>query len=352
MSHEVEQYNGQSSVLTVRQSAWHRLGPTFDEPPSLDYAMDICRQRYWVDKERLSRSVMTSQEEWLTTGRTTKEVLTSAYVTVRHDREIEFGVVSGDYSVVQNADAFAILRPLIDKGLAVIDTAGVLRDGADAWILVKFNLEMMGTIVRQVFSEEIIPYGLVANNFSGRRGVMLANTPVRVVCANTLGEAESGAEKDKIVLRHTSGAKEALVQASESLWGNILHRYEAMAKAYHAMNCATIPVGEFNDRIVPIMAWNPEDRDGWNPEAKMARRVLERYEEKKGCITALWNGGGLGLTGNHSAWEAYNACVEALDHHAELWPKRGGVYGTAQGHLDGDYRKMKQKVFERLMKMI
>lgn len=79
--------------------------------------------------------------------------------------------------------------------MAAVETGGVLRDGADAWLLVRWDIDRFDPDVRDVFGKDggILPYALVAANHSGRRGVLLGHTSIRVCCANTLGMAETEA---------------------------------------------------------------------------------------------------------------------------------------------------------------
>ncbi|CAN5654802.1 hypothetical protein BH23GEM5_BH23GEM5_03150 [soil metagenome] len=51
-------------------------------------------------------------------------------------------------------------------------------------MLVRFNLD--SPLVREVFADEVIPFGLISNNHAGQRKVVVQESPIRVVCANTL----------------------------------------------------------------------------------------------------------------------------------------------------------------------
>lgn len=99
------------------------------------------------------------------------------------------GPVGSAYELVTNRGAFEVLRPLVDQKVAALETGGVLRDGADAWLLVRWNLEQFGPEAREVVAQDggLLPSATVMANHSSRRGVMLGHTASRVVCANTLG---------------------------------------------------------------------------------------------------------------------------------------------------------------------
>jgi hypothetical protein len=78
----------------------------------------------------------------------------------------------------------------------------------------------------------------------------------------------------------------------------------------------------------------------------MAAAVVDRFERKRARLRDLW-ASGRGHTGEPTAWFAYNAVAEALDHDRELWPTRAGCWRTAQ-LLTGSYGETKAAVLDRL----
>ena len=83
------------------------------------------------------------------------------------------------------------MKPLVDQGVLRLETGGVLRDGADAWLLGQWDLSKFGDVANEVFGAEgILPYATVMANHSGRRGILLGSTSIRICCSNTLGAAQ------------------------------------------------------------------------------------------------------------------------------------------------------------------
>jgi phage/plasmid-like protein (TIGR03299 family) len=341
MAHELAyDKDGRAQALFVKQSAWHQQGTVLSEAPSYADAISIAGLDYPVEKVATYRK----------TAENGSYETTKAFVTVRTDNQEELGVVHGQYCVVQNVNAFRILTPLIDEGLATIETAGVLRKGADAWMLLQLQLSQMPGVVQEAMEghkDKIKPYILVANNHSGRRGILTALTAIRPVCANTLGAAERADVPDQITVTHNDSAEQKLIDAAHTLWGDIGTRYERIAEAYELMRSDYLIPKEFQKLCVDVVAEDPRKAKGWNPEAKMAESVVSRYEAKKYTLNRLYECGA-GQDGEPTSWNAYNAVVEALDHNTELWPTRAGVYRTAS-LLDGALREKKTKVFENLM---
>jgi phage/plasmid-like protein (TIGR03299 family) len=310
------------------------------EAPSFDEALRLAQLDYAVEKRPTFRLV--GDTEFVQNDR--------AFITYRPDTAKELGVVGADYGVLANYDAFRALIPLLDAGVCRLETGGVLRDGADAWLQARFDVERFGPVVREVFADEVIPFALFTNNHAGRRNATVAETPVRVVCANTLAMAEhdmTGSGKF-IGVRHTASAAERMVEAAETLFQAIVERFEVIAQQYKLLKAVHLSDTEFRRLIIAPAFDDPSKRAGWNPEAKLAESVVARYEEKVAEVTRLWTEG-QGHKGDHSAWEAYNGLVEAIDHNTKLFPTRGGCWRTAS-LMDGSLRRRKQLALTAVVK--
>lgn len=337
-----------ADMFSVIETPWHREGTVLTEAPTLDKAIEIANIDYEVQKLE-TKIVIPTADGGDTFERTSK----LSFVTFRPDRAIELGAVGPQYQVVQNRDAFrATIGPLVDAGVLQLETGGVLREGADAWLLGRFDISKFGPVVREVFTDEVIPYALVKVNHSGRRNNEVVLTPIRVVCANTLGAVEQEVDGNHtaraVSIRHTGDAEARMVEAAHELFGRIIERYETIAAQYRTLKAFYLDEALFRTLVIePALGKHPTARKEWNPEARMANAVIERYEEKAGEVTRLWHAG-KGHTGDDSAWEAYNGLVEAIDHNTELFPTRTGVYRT-QALTDGTLRDMKHSALNALV---
>lgn len=341
MSHELEIVNGEASIFSVKETPWHRYGTVLAQAPTYDEAIRLGKLGYTVKKIPTWITLPTADGTDTYTVQSGK-----AFVIIRTDTNAELGSVGPDYEPVQNLDAFRIFEPLIDQGVLSLETGGVLRGGADAWLMGKWDLTKFGPITREVFGDEIVPYALLATNHAGKRGVLVQKTNIRVVCANTLGFAEN-AKEERIIVRHTGDAMDRLVEAAEGLFLNFVEEYEVLSQQYKALKEYRLSEAEFADLCVAPVVQDPREKKGWNPEARMANVVVERYEVKVKELKRLWNEGD-GHVADGSAWEAYNGVVQALDHNEDLWPSRSGVYRT-QKLLGGDLATMKNNVLENLV---
>ncbi len=137
------------------------------------------------------------------------------------------GIVSDEYEVVDNRDAFRFLDALIGSELH-FETAGSLWGGRRVWCLARLPeyIELGGDLSAT--------YVYVANSHDGSMAVTAAVTPIRIVCANTLGaalrQAEHGANAQRTFrFRHTGNLQTKFAEARQVLGMTI--DYEKQFKA-------------------------------------------------------------------------------------------------------------------------
>lgn len=332
--------DGRASMFSVRESPWHREGVLLEHAPGFEEALELARLDYEVAKVGVY---------WRSDSRPRRLVESEhAFLTVRTDRGTELGSVGPEYAPLQNRDAFQPLRPLVDAGILKLETGGVLREGADAWLLGRFDVERFGPVVREVFADEIVPYILVANNHNGRRKARIAETPIRVVCANTLDMADHDLARGRgrsVGVRHVPGAGRRMIEAVEELLRAIIERYEMLAKQYRVLKRVTLEPAQFDALVLDPVAPDPRSRPGWTARTPSAEAALERALGRRFEVHRLWTEGD-GHVGDLSAWEAYNAVVQAVDHGTALFTVR---HERTRSLLDGRLRDLKRTCKHRLL---
>jgi phage/plasmid-like protein (TIGR03299 family) len=141
---------------------------------------------------------------------------------LRADTGAVLGIVSDEYEVVDSRDAFRILdaaRTFTSRPLAACGSAAV----CGAW---PEYIELGG--------DRSATYIYVANSHDGSMALTAAVTPIRIVCANTLGAAlrqtEHGANAQRTFrFRHTGNLQTKLAEARQVLGTTI--NYEPQFKA-------------------------------------------------------------------------------------------------------------------------
>lgn len=338
MAHELAFENGVAQCFSASGlTPWHREGIVLAGTPAYQEALRLVKFDYPMEKRPYHRPMpdgtyVESQE---------------AFYIYRPDTDKVLGTVGSQYEIVTNEEAFNPLEPLVDAGLLKLETGGVLRDGADAWLLGQWDMAKFGDTARAVFEGEVVPYCTVMANHSGRRGILMGQTPIRIVCANTLGQAEASGQSRWLNIDHRTGAKVRLVEAANELFGRIRERYEVIAQQYRLLMQTALTQEQFRRMVLDLVVPDPRQKKGWNPEAKLAEVVVARADDKRRHLTHLW-AHGKGHTGEQTAYFAYNAVCEALDHNRELWPTRAGCYRTAS-LLTGELAQAKNRALDRLV---
>jgi phage/plasmid-like protein (TIGR03299 family) len=353
VAHELDFSKGYAAMFArSRLPVWHELGQRLDNPPTVEEALRLGGLDFEVMKVPTIRV--------LPNGTTQENEL--AHSTIRTDTGAELGMVGRSYTVLQNAEALAVLQPLLDKGWCSIESSGALRGGADIWVAVSWDLNRFGEMCRKVFLSDprgLLPYSVIRNNHSGRSNVVGMDVTICPVCANTLGMAlnQAGVSLDEqregklgqyaFSVPHRTNVVQNLRKMADEMWANRVAMFELVAMQYDLLKRTVLQPEAFKKLVLQPLCPDPRLSPRWQPEARMAASVVARHEERVNRLTHLWTNGA-GHTGDHSAWEAYNGVVEALDHDVNLWPNRSGVYRT-QALLDGQLGQAKRETINRLV---
>jgi len=159
---------------------WHKLGKVIDrEVTSVSEAIALAG----LDWEVVSQPLYTEY----THAEALLKVPTHK-VNIRSTDQKILGVVSKDYQVLQNREAFEFFTPLLaDNSGITIDTAGSLAGGKKIWVLAKLKNQIADVLN----NDPVEAFILLANSHDGSMAVSVILTPIRVVCQNTLSMAFS-----------------------------------------------------------------------------------------------------------------------------------------------------------------
>ena len=211
MAHNLENKNGVYSFVenTKQHLAWHELGQHFDGEMDIKTALELSHADYQVEKIQAGycnkNGIWTIDEEHNYIART--------------DNGDILGLVSNDYGVVQNTEAFDFINNLCTgkSGEPFIETAGVLGKGERVFVTAKFPERFRAG---EVLGDDGEMYAVITTSHDGSGAVTVVMTPVRVVCNNTLNYAMYN-NKSCLHFKHT-------LNVNSRLRDNILHSSQVL----------------------------------------------------------------------------------------------------------------------------
>lgn len=161
------------TMMYVGEVPWHRLGHAYEVAPSTSKEIVTAAQMDWTVNIDKMYSEKFSE-------------IPSYYAVYREDDDRILGVVNKDIpKLVQNIDAFNAFEDLLGKEVTV-ETAASLGKGEQIFGCFKVNNAYT------VLDDEVDHYFVVLNEHLKADGkVTIMNTPIRVVCQNTLSAALS-----------------------------------------------------------------------------------------------------------------------------------------------------------------
>jgi phage/plasmid-like protein (TIGR03299 family) len=306
MSHGI---TNNDQMFSVREVPWHGLGVVLDEyPKSIDEALDKAGLGWRVTHGDV---LVAKAPEWMDDfGTKHPPELTPAKgfkANLREDTGEVLGIVSDEYEVVDNVDAFRFLDALIGSELH-FETAGSLWGGRRVWVLARLPeyLELGG--------DQSATYIYVANSHDGSMAVTAAATPIRIVCANTLGaalrRAEHGTSAERTFrFRHTGNLQAKFAEARRVLGMTIDYQTQFKALA-DRLALEAISEGTFERRVLRHL-WVTDDESLGHRARENRKRTIEQ-------VLAIFRGRGIAgdTTGNSpgTKWTAFHAIAEHLDY--------------------------------------
>lgn len=161
------------TMMYVGECPWHKLGHSYLTPPSTPQEIITAAEMDWTVNVDKMYSGMFSD-------------IPNYYAVYREDNSQILGVVNkARPELVQNIDAFNAFGDLIGKDVTV-ETAASLGRGERIFGCFKIKSEFT------VLDDKVDHYFVVMNEHLRADGkVTIMNTPIRVVCQNTLSAALS-----------------------------------------------------------------------------------------------------------------------------------------------------------------
>jgi len=340
MSHDITiRENGQAEAVFAFKPAWHGLGTVIDHAPNSQEALELAGLDWRVGQEDLYRQ--TSPDIYHTPAEYAQ--VPNAVLNVREDTKSILGIVSENYKVVQNVDAFKFLDGLHQDGILKYETAFSLNGGKKIVITARLPKD------DHVTDEDVLQrYVLFSNAHDGTEAIRFGATSVRVVCANTLALALSRNKIGSLSIRHSGNLDDKLTEA-RSILGVAGRQFDEFAENAVALRQRILSNAEW-DEFLDLNVRIPSKFDPDYSDQRAANIIKTRE-----AIDDLYHNdpkqrlAGIGET----AWAAFNAVSEYVDH----LPRRGKSerartetrFNVTQ---NGTGNTLKQRAYQTALKFI
>jgi phage/plasmid-like protein (TIGR03299 family) len=330
MAHNITvRKDGKAEAAYAITPAWHGLGTVLDHPMSSAEALRFAN----LDWQVLQEPVCRTGGSFFAIAST----IPGYRLNLRSDNDLSLGIVSEQYRVVQNREAFSFMDELIENHEMTYEAAFSLCGGKKVVLLGRLP------VVDDLSSQDtLLRYILFTTSHDGSSAVRFGPTSVRTVCQNTLQLALGKGGIESFAISHQGNIRERLTKAREILAhaNQQFTLHASLCRKLASYTFARDTWMEYLNLMCPVL----DERD---PDYSPQR--LKALAETRNNIALAYSTGALQQIGGmrHTAWAAYCAVSEHIDH----LPRRGAssrsrsearfnvtLYGT--GH------NMKRRAFE------
>jgi phage/plasmid-like protein (TIGR03299 family) len=319
VAHELTQNgNWQYEMFYTGKKPWHGLGQALDKPATAEEAIKAANLGWTVSKRELI---------------TVDGIpITGHKAVIRDDNKFPLSVMSDDYEIVQNTEAFAFFDSVVGTGGAYYETAGSIQGGKKVFLVAK-----LPEVIKATKNDITEQYLTLVNSYDGKMSLRMMFSPIRVVCANTLRAALRNMN-ESISIRHIGDVDAKIREAQNAL--GLAHRYFAEYQ-------------EIVDRLVKAVATKEMVESFLNScfEITPPEEVSTRTKNAMNVVKHLFNSPNntdYGISG--TAWALYNAATEYADHAAT------SVKGDADRRMNsimfGSSANFKQRAMDSILELV
>ena len=303
--------DGKAEAAYALKPAWHKMGTVVDHAMTSEEAMTLAG----LDWPVVSRPLFFDGAGLpCPDGEQPEARKTPGFIAnVRKDNGLVLGVVSDQYKIIQNSEAFAFTDSLVQDKVLRYESCGSLWGGRAVWILAR-----RPEVDKVVGADEQHRYILFVNYHDGSGACTVMPTSVRVECQNLLNIALAIAkENEKLRIVHT-GDLAKKVDAARVILGLVDEQFDGyidVARALVKKQVRAEALKEYIAECLPI-ADNAGDK------------TKERIERERAAVVNLFDhetNAKPGVVG--TAWAAFNAVTLWADHFTAV---------RSTGSVDGD----------------
>jgi phage/plasmid-like protein (TIGR03299 family) len=275
------------------QVPWHGLGTRVDDDLSVDEMLIAAGLDWTVRKVPTFYELEKEQMPW---ERAEPDVIyTGQSVLLRDTDDSLLTIVTDDWEPCQNHEAFEIFAEFVDRNELEMHTAGSLKDGQLVWALTKMKQEFV------LFNDDVTEqYLLLVNPHQYGRAIHIRNTPIRVVCNNTLSMAMGRHSDMKASQTHRTRFDPDAMKEAMGIATAQMENYAATARFLGSREFGDATVQDYFDRVFPSMSTKKGKEHSRN--AINAMNLLQS-ESQPGAEY-----------GRYTWWQAFNTVTYMSDH--------------------------------------
>jgi phage/plasmid-like protein (TIGR03299 family) len=313
MSHEI---TSKDNLFYVGEKPWHGIGKRVDHVLTA------------------SEAIIAANLGWAVTGVPIYDnngtELKDYQAIKREDTGDVFQVCKKSYTPVQNTECFRMFDEVVGTGLAKYEIAGSLQGGKKVWMLAKlpYDFSVNG-------SDEVNSYITLINGHDGSLALQMYETPVRVVCSNTL-RASINNRSNVVSARHTISGKANFVNRASVILAKTKKYFEEFKLAAITMAKKEMIDSDINAFLKQLFEVEGKTRE------EVSTRVYNQMREVKHLINYGTGNTQAGIRG--TAWAAYNGVTEYVDH------KKGTDENRLTSSWLGSGAELRERAFELLLK--
>lgn len=283
-----DQFGDLAAFASLRKPAWHMLGTVSDVPldtiefQKLAHVHGLNERK--VSAEKIGANLAFANDQ---------------YFTIRRNpftgQDEILAAVGSRYEVFTSDELFALGTHITD-GAYRWETMGAMGNGTSVFGSLVHTDDI---VLDPNGSADVIKrYLMLHTTHDGSGNVRAKETPIRVVCQNTLDLALSGAGTT-YKIRHTKNMRDRLEEAKK-IMGFAAKYDEAFETEAKALFATAVSNAEFNAMVLKAFP-KPDDKKG----------AVTRWANKVSTLTDTWNGS-TGSMDNlpKNAWRALQAFTE------------------------------------------
>lgn len=254
---------------------------------------------------------------------------------VREDTKELLQIAKKGYTPIQNVECFQIFDALTATGQAKYEVVGSLQGGRKIWILARIPSLDFGVKGK----DDIQAYLLLTTSHDGSLSLQVFETPVRVVCWNTLSCALRGKEKGQVgYFKHTVNYRARVDQVKLILDKTIQYykQFKEVSEAMAQKQMDQLAVDSFLHGLFDTTDKKDEDIS--------TRTKNQKDELEKLFVHGLGNQQE-GIRGSN--WAMYNAVTQYVDHERST---KGDKSNRLASSWYGSGSDLREKAFSLLSK--